>query len=108
PAQSAFAAGNAASTVPPVEAGLGALRSLRAQLATLGLNPDARFEIDFRLQNKERDVENAVLAAHNLTFDAIADDGLVVRGQSVRVSVGVLNRAAPDVTVTGVILSGFD
>ena len=35
---------------------------------------------------KERDYQDAVIAAHGLTFDAIADDGLVIAGQPVKLS----------------------
>jgi hypothetical protein len=69
-AQIAFDAGNDAGTAAPIEAGLAKLRALRAQLGSLGLSDSARYEIDFRLGNKERDYEEAVLAAHGLTFDA--------------------------------------
>ena len=62
----------------PVEAGLAAVRALRAQLPTLALSDSARYEIDFRLKIKERDYEDAVLAAHDVSFDALADDGLVI------------------------------
>ena len=44
----------------------------------MGSPTSARYEIDFRLQMKERDYQDAVLAAHGLTFDAVADDGLVI------------------------------
>ncbi len=77
-AQAAFDGGNDAGTAAPVEAGLAGIRSLRAQLASMGLSELARYEIDFRLAIKERDYEDAVLAAHGLTFDAVADDGLVI------------------------------
>ena len=50
----------------------------------MGLTDAARYEIDFRLKLKERDYEDAVLAAHGLTFDAVADDGLVIAGQPVK------------------------
>ena len=69
-AQAAFAAGNDAGTAAPVEAGLAAVRALRAQLPSLGLSDSARYEIDFRLKLKERDYQDAVLAAHGVTFDA--------------------------------------
>jgi len=70
-----------------VEAGLAALRrSFAGNLAGWGLSDGARYEIDFRLRQKERDYEDAVLAAHNLTFDVLADDGLVAGGQAVRLS----------------------
>ena len=85
-AQKAFAEGNDAGTAAPVEAGLAAIRSLRAQLGSMGLSDAARYEIDFRLKLKERDYQDAVLAAHDITFDALADDGLVIAGQPVQLS----------------------
>jgi LmbE family N-acetylglucosaminyl deacetylase len=107
-AQKAFAAGNDAGTAAPVEAGLAAVRSLRARLGSLGLSEPARYEIDFRLKIKERDFEDAVLAAHGLTFDAVADDGLVIGGQPVKLSLIAVNRGATEVNVTGVTIAGFD
>jgi LmbE family N-acetylglucosaminyl deacetylase len=107
-AQSAFAAGNDASTAAPIEAGLMALRALRGKLRSLGLTDFARYEIDFRLKLKERDYEDAVLAAHGLTFDAVADDGLVIAGQTVKLSMLAVNRGASEVSVTDVSIAGFD
>jgi hypothetical protein len=107
-AQSAFVSGNDAGAAAPVEAGLAALRTLRGQLGGMGLSNGARYEIDFRLNLKEHDYENAVLAAHNLTFDALADDGLVVSGQAVRLTLSGLNRGATEVGVMRVEIAGFD
>jgi len=107
-AQSAFDSGNDAGTAAPVEAGLAAVRALRAQLGSLGLTDSARYEIDYRLQIKERDYQDAVLAAHGLTFDAVADDGLVIAGQPVRLTILAVNRGPSDVAVTEVAVAGFD
>lgn len=107
-AQKAFDAGNDAGTAGPVETGLAAVRSLRSRLGSMGLNESARYEIDFRLKIKERDYEDAVFAAHGLTFDAVADDGLVIGGQAVKLSLIAVNRGASDVEVTGVTVAGFD
>jgi hypothetical protein len=107
-AQIAFEAGNDAGTAAPIEDGLARLRALRARLGSLGLSDQARYEIDFRLQNKEHDYEEAVLAAHYMSFDALADDGLVIAGQPVRLSIMAVNRGAVDVSVTGVAIAGFD
>ena len=107
-AQRAFAAGNDAGTAGPVEEGLTAVRSLRSRLGSIGLSADARYEIDFRLKTKERDYENAVLAAHGLTFDAVADDGLVIGGQAVKLNLIAVNRGASEVNVTSVAIAGFD
>jgi hypothetical protein len=107
-AQAAFAAGSDTGTAAPAEAGLAAVRSLRAQLPSMGLADNAKYEVDFRLNLKERDYENAVLAAHGLTFDAVADDGLVIPGQPIKVSLVATNRGATEVGVTGVTVLGFD
>lgn len=107
-AKSAFETQGDAATAAPIAAGLTALRALRSQLASMGLSEDARFEIDYRLGVKEKDYEHALLAAHGLAFEALADDGLVIGGQPVKLSVAVVNRGAADVAVTGVAIDGFD
>jgi LmbE family N-acetylglucosaminyl deacetylase len=107
-AEKVFDAGNDAWTAAPVEAGLAAVRSLRSRLGSMGLTDSARYEIDFRLKTKEHDYEDAVLAAHGLTFDAVADDGLVIGGQPVKLSLIAVNRGASEVNMTGVAIAGFD
>ena len=107
-AQAAFAAGNDAATAAPVEAGLAAVRALRDQLSGMGLSDSARYEIDFRLSTKERDYQEAVLAAHGLTFDAVADDGLIIAGQPVKLTILAQNHGPSEVAVTGVTIAGFD
>ena len=107
-AQDAFNSGNDAGAAAPVEAGLVAVRALRERLDSLGLTESARYEIDFRLKIKEQDYQEAVLAAHGLTFDAVADDGLVIAGQPVKLSMLVVNRGPSEVRVTGVTIAGFD
>src|ERR1035441_203959 len=107
-AQKAFADGNDAATATPIEAGLTAIRALRAQLAGMGVDDSARYEIDFRLRLKERDYQDAVLAAHDITFEALADDGLVIEGQPVQLRLQAANHGASDVSVTAVDIAGFD
>ena len=107
-AKKAFDSGDDPATAAPIEAGLAALCNLRAGLASMRLNDAARYEIDFRLKLKERDYEDAVLAAHGLTFDAVADDGLVIAGQPVRLSILAANRGGSDVAVNDVTIAGFD
>lgn len=107
-AQAAYAAGNDEGSAVPAEAGLVALRGLRTGLAGMGLSDSARYEIDFRLRNEEKDFENAVLAAHGVSFDAVADDGLVVGGQGVKISLVAVNRGTANITVSRVAVSGFD
>src|SRR5262245_5632202 len=107
-AQQAFDAGKDADAAVAIETGLTTLRTLRASLNTMGLSDDARFEIDFRLKTKQADYENAVLTAHGVSFNAIANDGLVIAGQPVNLSFGAVNRGATDVTVSSVAIHGFE
>ena len=107
-AQNAFDSGDDAGTAQPIEAGLSAIRALRTQLSSLGLSDSARYEVDFRLRIKEHDYENAVLAAHGLTFDAVADDGLVIAGQPLKLSILAVNHGVSDVAVTGISIAGLE
>lgn len=107
-AKHAFDAGNDNGTSALIEAGLTALRTLRAALGSMGLSDAARYEIDFRLKNEEQDFERAVLAGHGLSFHAIANDGLIIGGQAVGLSFSAVNRGASDVSVTGVTIMGFE
>ncbi|HEX3644026.1 MAG TPA: NEW3 domain-containing protein, partial [Vicinamibacterales bacterium] len=107
-ARQAFEAGDDAGTAAPIEAGLLALRALRGRLATMRLGDTARYEIDFRLRIKERDYEDAVLAAHGLTFEAVADDGLIVAGQPLSLSLLAVNRGSTEVTVSEVTIAGLE
>ena len=107
-AKAAFDAGNDAATAGPIEAGLVALRALRANLGSMGLSDDAKYEIDFRLQHKELDYEDAVIAAHGIVFNAIANDGLIVAGQPIQLSFSAVNHGPTDITVSDVTILGFD
>ena len=107
-ASHAFDAGNDAGTGAPIAAGLTAVRALRGRLASMGIGDDARYEIDFRLNLEEQDFQEALLTAHGLTFGASANDGLVIAGQPVRLTIAALNRGAADVAVREVTITGFD
>jgi hypothetical protein len=107
-AQKAFEAGNDDATAAPIEAGLAAVRALRAQLGSMGLSDTARYEIDYRLKIKEQDYQDAVLAAHGVSFEAVADDGLVIGGQPVKLTFLVVNRGPSDISISDVAVAGFD
>ncbi|MCX6549506.1 MAG: PIG-L family deacetylase, partial [Acidobacteria bacterium] len=96
------------ATQAPILAGLAAVRALRSQLQSLGLDQSARYEIDVRLATKEREFQDAAVAAFGLTFRALADDGLVVRGQPLNVTLFAANQAGADVTMADAAVSGFD
>jgi len=94
-------------TLPALLAGLTTLRTLRNALGSYGLSESAAYEIDFRLKQKHDQFEQAILLAHGLRMDAIADDGIVMANQPVHVTASVANRGPEDVTVKAVALLGF-
>ena len=85
----------------PLAAGLAAVRDLRARLGALGLCGLARYEIDSRLDQKESQFEEALLLTHGIRLEALADDGTVVAGQHVKVTLTVGNNGAADVELKG-------
>jgi LmbE family N-acetylglucosaminyl deacetylase len=103
----------------PLAAGLAAVRELRARLSSMAgvassagskdpaLQDGARYEIDLRLALKESQFEDALLLTHGIRLEALADDGTVVTGQPVKLTVMAGNNGAPDVTLKRVTFSGF-
>ncbi|HEY3382940.1 MAG TPA: PIG-L family deacetylase [Vicinamibacterales bacterium] len=107
-AQKAFAARGVVAARGPIVAGLRAVRALRAQLSSLGINQEAVLEIDYRLATKEQQFQQAAVLAQEVRIDVLADDGLVIGGQPIKVQTIVANRAAADMQVKAIGLSGFD
>ena len=107
-AQRRFAQGGMDATRPSLIAGLAAVRNLRGRLRRLGLSDDAVYEIDFRLETKERQYERAVILAHGVRVEALAGDDVVTPGQPVRVLALVANRGTADIAVRRVTFDGFD
>ena len=107
-AQAAFDARGDDATLAPLLAGLHAVRALRASLASLAIGADARYDIDFRLAQKEREFQQAALIANGVRIDVLSDDGVVVPGQDVRVNTIVASGGAAAVTVRQVTFAGFD
>ena len=106
-AAAALRAGAGPAQRAAVLAGLGAVRTLRGRLATLGLSDSALFEIDFRLEQKERQFEEAVLLAHQLRLEVLADDGVVTAAQHVTVTAQVANYGDTAVGVRQIRFDGF-
>ena len=94
------------ASAPEILAGLRAVRALRAQLSTLGLTPEARFNLDFRLKTKEDQFTEAAALAHGLRVEVLANDGLVVRGQEARTTIVIGDRGRP-VSLTSIAFEGF-
>ena len=106
-AQQRFDAGNDDGAVAPLLAGLHAVRVLRAQLRGMAIDEPGRFDIEFRLRQKEREFQQAIIIANGLRIDALSNDGVVVPGQDVRLSLIVANNGAGEVAIRQAKFSGF-
>jgi len=106
-AQQRFDAGNDEGAVAPLVAGLHAVRVLRAQLRAMTIDDTAKFEIDFRLRQKEREFQQAIIVASELRLDALSDDGVVVPGQDVKLSLIVANNGPTEVAIRQAKFDGF-
>ncbi len=104
----ALESGGPGAAAPPLARGLGAVRALRARLKELTMDPEARYEVDFRLAQKEPQFEDALLLTHGIRVEALADDGTVVPGQPVKLTVVAGNNGAADVILSSVAFAGFD
>ena len=104
-ARAAFAARGAAAAVAPLVTGLRATRALRADLPRLLGTPGT--EIDFRLAQKERQFQDALVVASGTRLDALADDGVVTPRQMVNLAL-VGASAADGVELLNTKIDGFD
>ena len=57
---------------------------------------------------KERQFQDALLLTHGIRVEALADDGVVVPGQRIKLSLVTGNNGAADVAVKSVRFDGFD
>src|SRR5262245_43876682 len=96
------------ATVQPLVYGLSAIRELRSNLATAVESDEGRYEIDFRLAQKEEQFQDALVLAQSLRIDATANDGLIVRGQPLSVTVAIGNRGAAELPVATISLLGLE
>ena len=107
-AQNAFDTTGADGARPLILSGLTSVRALRGRLPSLELDEAARFEIDSRLKLKEDQFEEAAVLASGLRLEALADDGLVTPGESLKASVIVADRGANDVLLKQVRFEGLE
>lgn len=101
-ARKALASSGEAATVAPLTAGLKAVRDVRSLVASSNLPESAKYEIDFRLAQKEPQFAKALMLAADVRIDAVARDGLVVGGQPLAIDLLASNRgkAPVDLQIT--------
>jgi len=104
------AAGGPSAAAAPLASGLRAVRALRSQLAagSMGIPDDARYDIDARLERKERQFVDALLTAGGVRLEALSDDGLVVAGQAVKLTLLVANRGVGAIALKQIRFRGLD
>jgi LmbE family N-acetylglucosaminyl deacetylase len=95
------------ATLKPLLDGLFAIRVLRRELRSMAIDDNGKFEIDFRLRQKEREFQQAITLANGIKVEALADDGVVVPGQPLKVNVIVANRGTADVAIKQVRFEGL-
>src|SRR6185295_7438967 len=88
----ASAATSRSAAARAIADGLAAVHALRTDITNWTMSADERFELDRRLEQKERQFDQAYLVAASIQIDATADDAVVTPGQTVRVKVTIANR----------------
>ncbi len=101
-AHAVFDARSPENAVAPLAEALRTLHGLKD--ATKDLTEAARFELDDRLGQEEKELFAALALAQGLAFEARVDDGEVVPGQTFGVSVSLFNQGARPVSVAGIEL----
>jgi LmbE family N-acetylglucosaminyl deacetylase len=105
-ARTVMAASGESATVSPLSRGLKLVRELRGELPSMGLGESGRYEIDFRLSQKEAQFSQALLLATDVRVDAVARDGFAVPGQPVQVDLMAANRGKNTVDLA-IAANGF-
>jgi LmbE family N-acetylglucosaminyl deacetylase len=96
------------ASVPELAHGLAASRELASWIkGASGINQDAQYEIDTRLAQTEHKFEQALVLAQGLRIETLSDDGVVVPGQPVALTVIVANRGGRAITLRTAATSGF-
>jgi len=99
-AQDAFDHGEDAAVVKDLVSGLAQVRAARQR--------HPAYDADFRLAQKERQFEDALMLAHALRIETLTDDGQVVAGQPVKTQVIVADRSGLPGTLKSVKISGLE
>jgi len=104
-AQSAYDPRSIGKVAPALRKGLGATNSLIALVKSSGLSAQARSNLLHRLERKVTEFEQALILAHGVVFQAVANDGNVVPGQSFDVRALVVNQGDAPVRLDEVALT---
>ena len=104
-ARASFDARAPEASLPALASELEALRALRAGLPAIVTDAGSRGEVDDRLGEEARDVQDALVLAQGVTFEARAEDGLVTPGQSFEVTVSLWNEGRAPMSLDALSLA---
>jgi len=102
----AFKVTGAAAAIPHLVNGLRQTRALRSELNAMPIDAQGAWEIDFRLAQKERQFQDALLVAAAVRLDAVADDMIVTRGQQVGVTLHMGDRGTTPIRIVNAEAGG--
>ncbi|MFI5183538.1 MAG: NEW3 domain-containing protein, partial [Vicinamibacteria bacterium] len=97
-AEAAFDPRDPGKTVPPLSAALDRLSLLRGRIED-SLPEGARFDLERRLDQKERDLLDALALAQGLGLEVVSDQGDVAPGESFGVAATIANQGTRSVTI---------
>jgi len=107
-AASALGTNGPDASIPELAHGLAAVRQLESWLnGTADVDKKAGFEIGTRLAQTERKFDQALVLAQGLRIETLSDDGVVIPGQPVALTVILANRGARAMTLRTASIAGF-
>lgn len=86
-------------TVPSLARGLALLRDLGGRIEQSGLSERSKYELLFLVSRKEDDFQQALRYAHQLSLEAVVDDGMVIPGQPFQLEVRIANGSRKSIPV---------
>jgi len=92
-----------ASVSDAIARGLKLLREISAALGALGLSESEMYETSFLLKQKEADFAGALLKSEGVVVDCLADDEVVVPGQTFNITLSVYANTAAGLGGFGLI-----
>jgi hypothetical protein len=104
-ARAAFDPAAPEKTLPSLQAVLAGVRALMDKVRGSALDARSREDLVERLADEARDVEAALRLAHGLDLEVVADDDVVIPGQSFFVTARVANLGTVPVSIQGLSLT---
>ena len=79
--------------------GLELVRNLRTKILTSDLKKWEKYQLNFLLQKKEKDFQNALSLAHQLRLEVLSSDGLIEPGQQFKLQISLSNGSSQSLNI---------